>query len=168
MVFPILFRRFGAGLAAVLLTGACGGGDGGGNGAANGTNAAAPAAGERPQSCGPVDYENGCADLGASERLRGVWVWGDDNRSGFIPDATAAPGREDRRSDGTFLIFESAFPDDTHFEARMQRGGTAAYVIDFTGRRTRRPAIFGYRGEARNLVIVERIHSLRVLDWPGQ
>jgi hypothetical protein len=158
---------------ALLMLAGCsaGGGANEANQTANqpanqGNMASAPSRGPG-QRCGPIEYENGCADVSpTSERMRGIWVWGDSDRSGFIPDATVAPRREDGQSRHVFLIFERDFPDDAAVAARASRGGTAAYAIDFVGRRTRRPGAFGYRGEAQNLVIVERINSLRVLEWP--
>lgn len=149
--------------ALVVLTAlaACSGG--GGNQATNNlARAAGPAPGYR---CAPTEYANGCADVSpTSEHMRGVWVWGDAGRSGFFPDATAAPSLAGRQSDHVYLIFERDFPDDAAAAARTARGGTAAYAIDFDGRRTRTPGVFGYLGEAQNLVIVEHINSLRVLD----
>ena len=94
--------------------------------------------------------------------MRGVWVTGFEV-SNFIPGATQAPGRDDTDWQGTWLTFASGATPDPSIWAERDRLGGAAVAIDFIGRRSRRSGDYGHMGGASQIVIVDRILSLRVL-----
>lgn len=155
-------------LLSLLMIAACSGGPGNtGNMVANGggPGGAPPpvAPGDRCQAGG---NEEDCADLLPAEHLSGVWVTGFE-QSGFIPGATETPGRDDMRAQQTWLTFaRGATPDPSVWAERDKRGGWAAFAIEFEGRRSRGLSArggFGHLNGAQNLVVVDRILSLRIL-----
>jgi hypothetical protein len=153
-------------LATLLLLAACSAGAGNqGNQVANG---GAPAVPGSPPSAPPADRcaaggdEEHCVSWGASEHMQGVWVTGFEV-SNFIPDATQAPGRDDTNWQGTWLTFASGSTPDPSIWTERDRMGGAAVAIDFVGRRSRSGGIYGHLGGANQIVIVDRIISMRVL-----
>ena len=150
--------------AMLLLLAACSGGARNtGNWIANGGGPAAP---PRITLCEQGPSEADCAPLEAPARMRGVWVTGFE-QSGFIPDATETPGRDDVRAQQTWLTFaRGATPDRSVWAERDKRGGQAAFAIEFEGRRSHGPSPnggYGHMNGAQNLVVVDRIISLRIL-----
>ena len=159
--------RYGL-MSILLLLAACSAG--GGNQVANGGGPSAPPAGPPPPDrCQMGGNEEECADLLPAEQMRGVWVTGFE-RSGFIPDATEAPGRDDVQAQRTWLTFaHGATPDRSVWAERDSRGGQAFFAIEFIGRRSRGPGPgggYGHLNGAETLVLVGRIISMRVIGPP--
>jgi hypothetical protein len=155
-------------MSVLVLLAACSAG--GGNQVANGGGPSAPpTAPPPPDRCQSGGNEETCDDLSPAEQMRGVWVTGFE-RSGFIPDAIDAPGRDDVQAQRTWLTFaRGATPDRSVWAERDSRGGQAFFAIEFVGRRSRGPAPgggYGHLNGAENLVVVDRIISLRVLGPP--
>jgi hypothetical protein len=104
-----------------------------------------------------------CPDLLPAVRMRGVWVTGFE-RSGFVPDATEAPLYSDPSPDRIWLDFDDSSPPDPALRAELDKmRTTAAVAIEFVGRRSRSPGNYGHLGGARDMVVVERIISARIL-----
>lgn len=110
-----------------------------------------------------MDYEH-CADFLPAERMHGVWVTGFE-QSAYLPDATAIPARDDPERHRTWLTFaDGAAPDPALRAALDKMGTTAAVAVEFDGRRSRSPGNgYGHLGGADQLVIVDRIVSMRIL-----
>lgn len=157
-------------LAPLLLLAACSAGAGNGSnqlakeGGPTSPPAAPPAA--PPQDCMNGGYAEDCVPLLPAEHMRGVWVTGFE-QSGFIPGATGTPGRDDVRAQDIWLTFaRGATPDRSVWAQRDERGGWAAFAIEFEGRRSAGPSPnggYGHLNGAQNLVVVDRIISLRLL-----
>jgi hypothetical protein len=110
-----------------------------------------------------MDYEH-CVDFLPAERMHGVWLTGFE-QSSYVANATAAPAIDDPERHRTWLTFASgAYPDPALRAELDKMGTTAAVAIEFDGRRSRGPGRgYGHLGGAENLVIVDRIVSMRVL-----
>ena len=144
-----------------LLLAACSAGAGNaGNQVANGPGT--PKAPPTLEGCARGGDEEHCVDWGASEHMQGVWVTGFEV-SNFIPNATQAPGRDDTDWQGTWLTFASGATPDPSIWAERDRMGGAAVALDFIGRRSRRSGDYGHMCGAGQIVIVDRIISMRVL-----
>jgi hypothetical protein len=154
-------------LSLLLLLAACA--PGAGNQTTNGSGPPAPPGSPPPGRCQMGGNEEECVDFLPAERMQGVWVTGFE-KSGFLPGATEAPGRDDVLSQRTWLTFaRGATPDRSVWAERDSRGGQAAFAIEFIGRRSRGPGPgggYGHLTGAEALVIVDRIVSLRVLGPP--
>ena len=148
----------------LLLLAACSAG--GGNQVANGGGPSAPPTG---RDCASGGDEETCDALSPAERMRGVWVTGFE-RSGFIPDATEAPARDDVRAQRIWLTFaRGAAPNRSVWAERDSRGGQAFFAIEFVGRRTQGTGLgggYGHLNGAETLVVVDRILSMRVIGPP--
>jgi hypothetical protein len=152
-----------------LLAACSAGGGNAGNEAANGGGPSGPPTVPPQERCPPGSYEEECVDLLPAETMRGVWVTGFE-QSGFIPDATEVPEPNDVRAQQTWLSFaDGATPDRSVWAERDRRHGFAAFAIEFVGRRSRGASPnggYGHLNGAANLVVVQRILSLRVLGPP--
>ena len=105
------------------------------------------------------------------ERIRGVWMPGLE-ASEFLPDAASAPKLwtpwdEDR--DTTWLqvdwpSIESRLPPPVEVEGEAD---TAAYLIEFIGRRASYPDRYGHGGLADRLIILDRLISARAIPPPS-
>jgi hypothetical protein len=112
-----------------------------------------------------------CVDLLPAERMHGVW-YVEMEGSGFLPDATTAPEQRFQATDTklpeneTWLDVDRAAAEAAWRQAgALPEGhGTLAMAIDFIGRRARNEGHYGH-GDARKLIVVDRIISLRPIRW---
>jgi hypothetical protein len=154
-------------LAAMLLAG-CAPDDG--NKVANGGEDRPPVGPVSPRPppvadrCGgSMNYER-CADFLPAERMHGVWVTGFE-QSSYVPNAAAAPAADDPERHRTWLTFAAGADPDPALRAELDKmGTTAAVAIEFDGRRSRNAGNgYGHLNGAEQLVIVDRIISMRIL-----
>jgi hypothetical protein len=112
---------------------------------------------------GSMNYER-CADFLPAERMHGVWVTGFE-QSSYVPNATAAPAVDDPERHRTWLTFASTGLPDPAIRAELDKlGTTAAVAIEFDGRRALPSRNgYGHLNGAEQLVIVDRIVSMRIL-----
>ena len=111
---------------------------------------------------GSFDYEH-CAEFLPAERMQGVWVTGFE-QSGFIPGPAALPDPADPRRSRIWLDFAAGSPPDPALRRELDAmRTTAAVAMEFIGRRGRHPGRYGHLGGAREVVIVDRIVSMRIL-----
>ena len=155
-------------LAFLLLLAACSASGGNaGNQVANGGGRAQPPPPAAPApDCMNGGHAEDCVPLLPAEHMQGVWVTGFE-QSGFIPGATDTPARGDTRAGRTWLTFaRGATPDRSVWAQRDERGGWAAFAIEFEGRHSRGPSPnggYGHLNGSPDLVVVDRIISLRIL-----
>jgi hypothetical protein len=114
---------------------------------------------------GAMDYEH-CVDFLPAERMHGVWVTGFE-QSSYVSNATAAPAVDDPERHRTWLTFADGRWPNPAFRAeldKMRSHMAVAVAIEFDGRRARGPGNgYGHLNGAQNLVIVDRIVSIRIL-----
>lgn len=100
-----------------------------------------------------------CQPMGPTRRMTGVWVSGAGENS-FLPGATAMPAPGDpRRFTHEIELDKAAVARLAGVAPDAVEGG--AYLIAFTGRRTRDPVAVDCRGTAYFATVVDRLDSAR-------
>lgn len=106
-----------------------------------------------------------CYRFDAPERMRGVWLL-EMEGSTFLPDANASPAvRPFMDDDCTWLepardILFSQLPDLKPAQS------PPTYLIEFIGRRSTYPSIYGGGGGCPNLVLLDELISARSIEPP--
>ena len=108
-----------------------------------------------------------CVALLPPERIRGTWFIGLEE-SNFLPEGSPLPpvrvvsANEDPPESATWLDADWPYAFDIlqHLPAAGE-GDTARYSVDFIGRRARRAGEYGHAGLAQNLIVLDRMISIR-------
>ena len=97
-----------------------------------------------------------CYRFNAPKRMRGTW-FDDFESSAFYPEgSTIAPNGTWLKDDPELSVFS------------FHRGGPTnkTYAIDFIGSKTSVPGSYGHMGASREMVLAERLISLREVKRP--
>jgi hypothetical protein len=89
-----------------------------------------------------------CYRFSAARRMRGVWI-DEFEGSEFFEGATSRSAVSLKNNDQTWLELENHRPTGR------------AYFMDFIGRKTLVPGHYGHMGGSRNLVLINRVISVR-------
>lgn len=109
-----------------------------------------------------IGYDK-CYHFDPPRRMRGVWL-AEFEGSRFLPNAAAAPAERDLPNDSIWLEIDEDMlsPADRDVISKHP----PAFAIDFVGRRATYPGRYGHGGMSRNLVVVDRLLSMRAIDPP--
>jgi len=100
-----------------------------------------------------------CFRFNRPERMHGVWLV-EFEGSEFLPNVSEPPAQLGYSEDTIWLEFgqHASMPPDWR--------GDRAFAIDFIGRRASYPGFYGHMGNARHLIVVDKLVSAKRVAPP--
>lgn len=109
-----------------------------------------------------IGYDK-CFRFSKPTHMRGVWI-SEFEGSMFYDGATHSPTIQRYDSNMTWLEMR----DPRYSQVMDKDGGQRTFSIDFIGRKSLYPALYGHMGMSRSMVIVDRMLSMQEVPGPKQ